>query len=185
MQIIERELSDLKPYENNPRNNDKAVEPVAESIKKFGFKVPIIIDKNNVIICGHTRYRAAKRLKLKTVPCILADDLTDEQVRAFRLADNKVSEFSFWNDELVALEINRLSDIDMVDMEVFGFEKNDLEPINDFEHESTTANEHKLKCDKVETLLTDDEYADFLAAYNDYVEKVGCGFGFIRSLLNG
>lgn len=112
MQIIERELSDLKPYEGNPRNNDKAVEPVAESIKKFGFKVPIIIDKDSVIICGHTRYRAAKRLKMKTVPCILADDLTDEQVRAFRLADNKVSEFSSWNDDLVKEEYIKAIDFE-------------------------------------------------------------------------
>lgn len=92
MNIQMLKLSDIKPYENNPRKNNEAVKYVAQSIKEFGFKVPIVIDKNNVIIAGHTRYKAAKRLKMKEVPTIIADDLTDEQVKAFRLADNKVAE---------------------------------------------------------------------------------------------
>ena len=86
MEIINKNISDLKPYENNPRNNDEAVDVVAASIKEFGFKVPIIIDNDNVIVCGHTRYKAAKKLKLENVPCIIADDLTDAQIKAFRLA---------------------------------------------------------------------------------------------------
>ena len=90
MNIVDIKLDDLKPYENNPRNNEEAIEPVANSIKIFGFKVPIVVDKNNIIIAGHTRYKAAKKLGLNKVPCIVADDLTDEQVKAFRLADNKV-----------------------------------------------------------------------------------------------
>ena len=87
MQIIEMPTGDLIPYENNPRNNAPAVKAVAESIQAFGFKVPIVIDKDNVIVCGHTRLMAALRLGLDTVPCVRADDLTDEQVKAFRLAD--------------------------------------------------------------------------------------------------
>lgn len=90
MNTIEMELSELIPYENNPRKNDEAVDKVALSISAFGFKVPIVIDKNNVIVTGHTRYKAAKKLGLSVVPCIKADDLTDEQIKAFRLADNKV-----------------------------------------------------------------------------------------------
>ena len=95
MQIIQKQLNELVPYKNNPRINDAAVPAVAESIKAFGFKVPIVIDKNNVIVCGHTRYKAAQSLNMKSVPCIVADDLSDEQIKAFRLADNKVSEKIF------------------------------------------------------------------------------------------
>ena len=90
MNIVDIKLDDLKPYEYNPRNNEEAIEPVANSIKTFGFKVPIVVDRNNVIIAGHTRYKAAKKLGLNKVPCIIADDLTEDQVNAFRLADNKV-----------------------------------------------------------------------------------------------
>jgi ParB/RepB/Spo0J family partition protein len=76
--IVDIKLEELKPYENNPRNNEDAIEPVAKSIKEFGFKVPIVIDKNNIIIAGHTRYKAAKKLGLNKVPCIVADDLTED-----------------------------------------------------------------------------------------------------------
>ena len=90
MNIVDIKLDNLKPYENNPRNNEERVEPIANSIKTFGFKVPIVVDRNNVIIAGHTRYKVAKKLGLNKVPCIIADDLTEDQVNAFRLADNKV-----------------------------------------------------------------------------------------------
>ena len=112
MNIQMLKLSDIKPYENNPRKNNEAVKYVAQSIKEFGFKVPIVIDKDNVIIAGHTRYKAAKRLKIKEVPTIIADDLTDEQVKAFRLADNKVAEKAEWDFDLLPLEINDIVDID-------------------------------------------------------------------------
>lgn len=118
MKIIDVAIMYLKEYENNPRNNDKSVEKVAASIREFGFKVPIVIDKNNVIVCGHTRVRAAKRLKLDVVPCIVADDLTPEQIRAFRLADNKTSEFSDWDIEKLDAELAALD----IDMTLFGFE---------------------------------------------------------------
>lgn len=112
MDIILKKVKDLKPYEKNPRKNEKAVEYVANSIKEFGFKVPIVIDKkNNVIVAGHTRLLAAKELKLEEVPCIVADDLTDEQVKAFRLADNKVSVFSEWDFSLLDKEIEELQDV--------------------------------------------------------------------------
>ena len=118
MQIIEKKTSELKPYEKNPRNNNDAVKYVANSIKEFGWKVPIVIDRDNVIVAGHTRWKAAKRLKMKSVPCIVADDLTEEQIRAFRLADNKTAEMATW--DLPGLDLE-LSGIDM-DMEQFGFE---------------------------------------------------------------
>ena len=113
MNIIDKSLTDIEPYENNPRNNDEAVEPVANSIKEFGFKVPIVIDKNNIIVAGHTRYRAAKKLGLETVPCIVADDLNEEQIKAFRLADNKVSEIATWDLELLGNELDNIINIDM------------------------------------------------------------------------
>ena len=111
-------IDELIPYKNNPRNNDEAVDYVAKSIEEFGFKVPIILDKNNIIVTGHTRLKAAKKLGLKEVPTIMADDLTDEQIKAFRLADNKVSEYATWNDDLLNIELQDL-DIDMTD---FGFD---------------------------------------------------------------
>lgn len=109
--------SEIKPYKNNPRNNDDAVGPVMESIKQFGFKVPIIIDKNNVVVAGHTRLKAALKLELDKVPCIIADDLTEEQINAFRLADNKVSEFATWDFELLDIELDNIA----IDMSTFGF----------------------------------------------------------------
>lgn len=113
MEIIEIPISELIPYENNPRINDEAVEYVQNSIREFGFKVPIVIDRNNVIVCGHTRYKAAKRLHYQTVPCIVADDLSDEQIKAFRLADNKVAEKAEWDFDLLGIELNDIFNIDM------------------------------------------------------------------------
>ena len=123
MEIKYKKIDELKPYENNPRFNDDAVEYVAKSIKEFGFKVPIVLDKNNVIVTGHTRYKASLELGLKEVPTIVADDLTEEQVKAFRLADNKVSEKSGWNLELLDEELKDIIDIDMKD---FGFLDSDF-----------------------------------------------------------
>lgn len=120
MQIIELATEDLTPYANNPRNNDAAVRAVAASIREFGFKVPIVIDSNNVIVAGHTRHRAAQLLQLDTVPCIRADDLTEEQVQAFRLADNKTAELAEWDDDKLAVELAQLKDIDM---SAFGFDE--------------------------------------------------------------
>ena len=118
MRITEQRISDLHPYENNPRKNDSAVDAVAASIKEFGFKVPIVVDRNNVVVTGHTRLKAAKRLGLKTVPTIIADDLTEDQVKAFRLADNKVGEIALWDDDLLKLELDGMFEIDMAG---FGF----------------------------------------------------------------
>lgn len=111
-------VSQLHEYENNPRHNEAAADKVAASIKEFGFKVPIVIDENNVIIAGHTRLKAAKRLGIEKVPCIVASDLTPEQIKAFRLADNKTGEFAEW--DFLKLE-DELREINF-DMSAFGFE---------------------------------------------------------------
>ena len=118
MEVININVNELTPYENNPRNNNEAIQYVANSIKEFGFKVPLVIDKDNVVICGHTRLLAAKQLGMEEVPCTVADDLTDEQIKAFRLADNKVAEIATW--DLGAL-VDELKDINFIDMEDFGF----------------------------------------------------------------
>ena len=119
MQIVEKGIKDIKPYEKNPRKNDSAVDAVANSISQFGFRVPVVIDKDNIIVCGHTRYKASKKLGLDKVPCVVADDLTEEQIKAYRLADNKVSEFAEWDIDLLGEELDDIFDIDMSD---FGFD---------------------------------------------------------------
>jgi len=121
MNIVMKKTSELIEYENNPRNNEAAIDAVAKSIEEFGFKVPIVITKENVIIAGHTRLKASLKLGLATVPCIVADDLTEGQIKAFRLADNKTAELASW--DFTKLE-SELESIEM-DMSVFGFE--DLE----------------------------------------------------------
>jgi ParB-like chromosome segregation protein Spo0J len=141
MQIIDIEIKRLKEYKNNPRHNEKAVEKVAASIKAFGFKVPIVIDNNNVIVCGHTRLKAAQRLGLDVVPCIVADDLTEEQINAFRLADNKTAEFAEWDMELLEAELAALE----MDMQAFGFESDDKDT-------DSGATERKDLSDQVEAV---------------------------------
>ena len=125
MNIKDININDLKEYENNPRHNEAAVDKVVESIKEFGFKVPIIIDQNNVIITGHTRIKAAKKLGLKKVPCIIADDLSPEQIKAFRLADNKVSEYATWDEDKLYTELMELKIVNF-DIESFGFDIKDI-----------------------------------------------------------
>lgn len=117
MEISMVDIGKIRMYGKNPRRNDSAVDAVAESIRNFGFKVPIVIDSGNTIICGHTRYKAARKLGMKQVPCIMADDLTPEQVRAFRLVDNKVSELAQWDFEILEAEMD---DMDF-DFSAFGF----------------------------------------------------------------
>ena len=125
MNITEKKITDIKPYENNPRNNQEAVEYVANSIKEFGFKVPIIIDKDGVIVAGHTRYEAAKVLGLDKVPVIIADDLTDKQIKAFRIADNKTAEKAGWDYQKLTEEI---ADIELdFDLKDFGFGEFELD----------------------------------------------------------
>lgn len=127
LKIVYKKIDDLTPYENNPRLNDGAVDAVAKSIEEFGFKVPIVIDKDGVIVAGHTRLKAAKQLAIDEVPCIIADDLSDEELKAFRLADNKVSELAESDFEKLEAE---LTDIDF-DMSYFGFDFNTIDEAND------------------------------------------------------
>ena len=136
MKIVTKKIKDLIPYENNPRRNDKAVEAVMNSIKEFGFQSPIIIDKNNVIISGHTRRLAAIRLKMTEVPCYIAEDLTEEQAKAFRLADNRVASFATWDEAKLSKEISSILNIDLSD---YGFKK---ESINEIFRENAEIKTH-------------------------------------------
>jgi DNA modification methylase len=122
MNVTERPTESVREYENNPRDNDGAVDAVAASIREFGFRVPIIVDGDGVIVCGHTRLKAARKLGLKTVPCIVADDLTPDQLRAFRIADNRTAELSGWDVDRLTEELEKIE----LDMEPFGFSEEEM-----------------------------------------------------------
>lgn len=127
MDVKNVDIYGIKPYENNARNNDDAVEFVSNSIRQFGFKQPIVVDKDMVIIAGHTRYKAAMELGLDEVPVIVANDLSEDEVKAYRLADNKTGEMATWDFDKLLVEMN---DIDLnteIDMSDFGFDNIELE----------------------------------------------------------
>lgn len=128
MKVIDVDLSEIKPYENNPRNNDNAVQYVANSIKKFGFKVPIVIDDNYVIVAGDTRYKAAIQLGMERVPCVIASDLTEEQAKEYRIADNKSAEVATWDYLMLANEIGDSSS----DFTNYGFTANEISNLLEF-----------------------------------------------------
>lgn len=119
IQVVYLSLEEITPYEKNPRRNEQAIDAVAASIENFGFKVPIVLDKHNVIVAGHTRYAAAQRLGLDKVPCVKAEHLTPKQAKAFRLADNKTAELAEWDKPALNLELNEL--MGLFDMTEFGF----------------------------------------------------------------
>lgn len=176
MEIKEIKLADIKPYENNPRFNDEAVDAVAESIQQFGFKVPIVIDKNGVIVTGHTRYKAAKAMSMDKVPCILADDLTDKQIKAYRLADNKVAEIAKW--DLGKLE-KELAEISNIDMDSLGFKELEREQNEWFNRQNRSDDsreegndEYNEFLDKFEVKKTTDDCYTPDGVYNAVAEWV-------------
>lgn len=121
MRILEKALSEIKPYERNPRVNKSAITKVSKSIQEYGFKQPLVIDKYGVIVVGHTRYEAAKILGMGTVPCVIADDLNEEQIKAYRLADNKTADYSLWDNKKL------LDELDDIGFDIFtGFEVSDI-----------------------------------------------------------
>jgi len=123
--IENKKISELVPYTNNPRYNETAIEKVVQSINSFGFQVPILIDTNNGIIAGHSRLEAAKRLNMKQVPCILVDDLTENQIKAFCIADNRVSQEADWDMEALKKEMESLKNDYSLDE--LGFDSSELE----------------------------------------------------------
>ena len=189
--IVYKSLDELIPYVNNPRDNAGAVDAVASSIKNFGFKVPIVVDKGNEIVTGHTRLLAAKKLGMEKVPVIIADDLTEAEVKAFRLADNKVGELADWDWSLLDSEFEELKEMELdFDIEEFGFSENsfnedEMLPINDDGLKSETTFENTLQFGTKKIVIDDDELDMLIEKLDQYVEEFGVTFGFARWLVNG
>lgn len=168
-------VDDLIPYANNPRNNDDAVEYVARSIEKVGFKVPMVIDKDNVIITGHTRLKAARMLGYEEVPCIRADDLSEEEIKLFRIADNRVSEFATWDYDKLDLELEDLAEMN-VDLGDLGLDFTSFldEPVNDDMEDNPEDMDYKDEDEDYERdLVTQDRCENILNLGKGKFE--GCG----------
>ncbi len=138
MQIQLMKITDIHPYDKNPRYNDEAVGAVAASIKEFGFQQPIVVDKDHVIIVGHTRVKAAEQLGLTEVPVVVADNLTPEQVQAYRIADNKTGEIAEWDYNLLPVEIKELQDANF-DLSLLGFDAEELDKLLNGTEENTVS----------------------------------------------
>lgn len=161
MNILQLPLKEIHPYKNNPRKNDSAVEAVEASIKQYGFLVPLVISTGHEIIAGHTRYKAAAKLGLKSVPCVIADELSEEQIKAFRLVDNKVGELAEWDVDLLPLE---LADIAQ-DLSIFGFDSISEE---EFGEEFMLDSGEKKPYQQI-SLTLHDKQAELITACIDYV----------------
>lgn len=181
---------ELIPYENNPRINDYAVKKVMESIKEFGFRNPILVDADMVIIAGHTRREASLLLGLEQVPYIVADDLTPEQVKAYRIADNKLGELATWDEEGLKQELIDLQEAD-IELEVMGF--TDIDIMQIFKEDDEEPEKEKKPKEEKTTLpmlrfgsnsirITEDELVMLSNRYNEYVEAE-TDEGFITWLL--
>ena len=157
MNIQALPLADIHPYGRNPRKNDEAVKSVAASIREFGFLVPLVIDQNHEIVAGHTRFKAAQTLGMKAVPCVIAEELSEDQIKAFRLADNKVGEMAQWDMDLLPLE---LADIQMP-MTDFGFESISDE---DFSENFTLDDGEKKPFQQISITVHDEQAKLILAA---------------------
>ena len=178
---------DLVPYENNPRINDYAVKKVLESIKEFGFQNPILVDKDKVIIAGHTRREASLLAGLETVPYIIAENLTPEQVKAYRIADNKLGELATWDENMLKEELLEIQEQE-IPLEVLGFTEIDLQQIFlVVEEKEKKPKEEKttlpmLRFGSNSIRITEDELILLSNRYNEFVEA-GTEEGFVRWLL--
>lgn len=149
MKVQNVSIDSINPYENNPRDNDGGVDAVANSIKEFGWQQPIVVDNDNVIIVGHTRYKAAKKLGMDKVPVVVANNLSPEQVKAYRLADNKTGELTNWDMGLLDDELADIADIDMSD---FGFNldiSDDDEEVQEDDFDEEVPEEPKSKLGQI------------------------------------
>lgn len=188
-QILYTDPLDLIPYENNPRINDYAVKKVMESIEEFGFRNPVLVDKDMVIIAGHTRREAAILAELEEIPYIVCEDLTPEQVKAYRIADNKLGELAVWDEDLLKDELIDLQEAD-IDLELLGFTELDLREI--FTEDEPEEKEAKPKEEKTtlpmlrfgsnSVRITEDELIMLSNRYNEYVEATP-EEGFVTWLL--
>jgi ParB-like chromosome segregation protein Spo0J len=182
-------LESVTPYEKNPRNSDAAVDAVAESIREFGFRQPIVVDEQNVIVCGHARYFAAIRLGLDKVPVHVAKDLTAEQVRAYRLADNKSAELAGWDKDLLEKEILALNESSGLDLTSFGFDKEFLDSLGDqvkadlTKKPETGAKQLQLRFGKYSVPIDETEFGKLVTLLTEHEETSGTRFGFVTWLL--
>ena len=167
MTIKNVDINKIKPYENNPRINENAVDKVVNSIKEFGFQNPIIVDKDGVIIAGHTRYKASQKLGLKEVPVIVAENLTEEQAKAYRLVDNKTSEFAEWDENKLNAELYEL--LNNFKMEDFGFEFDDINP-DEFGTDFDLPDGDKSDIEQM-TFTLHNEQAEFIRNALEYAKK--------------
>ncbi len=196
MQIIKLKIDELKPYKNNAKiHTDEQIQQIKDSITKFGNNDPLAIWGNeNLIVEGHGRYTALKELGYTEVECIRLDHLSEAERKAYALAHNKLTMNTGWDNELLSIELESLQDIDF-DLDLTGFEEIEIEgllnaaeyyePINDEALEKTAVLEYKLKCGKIEIVLTAEEYETLFEAYTSYVNENGVSFGFVGGLLNG
>lgn len=187
MEVRNMNIDDIKPYDNNPRDNDKAVESTANSIKEFGWQQPIVVDKDMVIIVGHTRYKAAKKLGYKEVPVVVASNLNKEQVRAYRLADNKTGELAEW--DLIKLD-EELESILNIDMEDYGFDidsididDEDYSISSDEDNHTTNTTKHVKMCG-YDIEITDEEQRKLKSFIEKYIDENGVTFGLISELMS-
>lgn len=180
LSIIYKKVEELIPYVNNPRNNKDAIDKVASSIKNFGFKVPLVIDSQNEVITGHTRLLASKKLGIEEVPVIVADDLSEAQIKAFRIADNKVSEYAEWDMDLLKIELEELEEMnfdydfgfylgDDIDdeLDLSGFDDDDDED----DHDSSTDNSGDNYIIQYNIIFNDEEEKDTWYKFMKYLKE--------------
>ena len=206
MKVVMKYVADLKPYENNPRNNKEAVASVKKSIQEFGFQQPIVVDKNNVIVAGHTRYLAAKELDMKAVPVVVADNLTPEQIKAYRLIDNKTAEIAGWDSNKLDEEIKDLMNVRIDCLGDFFDElkvsEEDISQISpEFEEpvderfvlalpkskklgRDNIAGGTFLQWGKRKLPLTDEEVEFLDRCFRLHIKKFGVPFGFVQNLID-
>lgn len=166
MNIITMKIRNIKPYKNNPRKNDGAVEFVKRSIQEFGYLVPIVIDKNNEIVAGHTRYKALKQLGIQEVPCVVADELTEDQIKAFRIADNSVSDVAQWDIAKLAVELQDIS----LDLGEFGLDLGTIDGGSEFTPNPETDEPDDLGYYGDERERTYNIYNMYLCDYVDFTK---------------
>lgn len=187
MEVCNMNIDDIKPYDNNPRDNDNAVDATANSIKEFGWQQPIVVDKDMVIIVGHTRYKAAKKLGYKEVPVVVASNLNKEQVRAYRLADNKTGELAEWDFDLLDDELEQILNIDMedygFDLDEFDMEDEDYSISSGDNSHTTNTTKHIKACGYV-IEITDEEERKLKSFIEKYVDENGVTFGLVSELMN-
>jgi len=190
MKIVERKLDDIRPYENNPRMNEAAVSAVAESISRFGIRQPIVVDGEGVIICGHTRLLAAKKLGMETFPVHVAKDMTPDKVKAYRILDNRTAELSSWDFSKLREEIGELGlsdeDMELLKIDVGSWpeiEVPDFETLHVDTDLAAGSRASMISIGKHRIPITDAEYDALIAAMEEYAEGAGTNFGFARWLL--